>query len=208
MFRLLVLAVLLAACGCARAHPPFAQMEQPTSPMIFPAGGLCSGTAVEHLGAKAIATTRHCLAMPGMQVRWRGILVNIRRVLLRGENALVLIDRDPCPCAELGPLPDKGDEVWLFGNPIGLHQVLRGGRVGGAVIVSNLSPYPALLIDYTGWNGDSGAGILDNDGRLIAIHYGSLTSRWHEEDDAPIEWYMPFAYPLNFTPEQWAEARQ
>jgi len=124
--RLLVLLCLLFVTGCASAQPPFGKIEQYTGRLDLPNGDVCSGTRYGH----AIITSRHCMEGPSRQVRFQGILANVTRVWIHGENIYVYTDRDWGPGPKFGTAA-KGDTVYLIGNARGLHQNPRRAHLCG-----------------------------------------------------------------------------
>jgi V8-like Glu-specific endopeptidase len=187
-----LLLALVALSGCAEPVS-YERLNEVTGTLISPDGGICSATTV---GRHVIATTKHCITPGQVEVRYQGINYRIERVVSDGrEGLLVRLAGDLWPVAQRARRTQVGAKAWVVGNPAGLPQVLREARVS---LLTRFRREPVILLDCRCWNGDSGAGVFDADGRMIAIFYGSVVP------DKGFQY--PMAYPLAFTREQWREA--
>lgn len=90
----------------------------------------------------------------------------------------------------------QGEDVFFFGNPGAFYDLFRKGYYSG--IVQNDNPFsnaPAhLMFDLNDWHGDSGSGIFDSNGDIVAVLSGMSTQT--SEDGSRIQ--FSFAYDLAF----------
>jgi hypothetical protein len=188
---MLLLAALPVACS---ASPPAAMLASSGRLKKEGEPWHCTATAYGH----AILTTKHCLEGQPEAVIFRGKSERIREILSDGgEGIIIVVENELGPALLVGPPPKAGDIVWLVGEAGGLEGAVRSGMIAGY-------KDQAMLIDCRCWKGDSGAGVFNDSGQLVGIYFGNF------------EWPGPFAkdfdfpdaYPLAFTPEQWAKATQ
>jgi hypothetical protein len=189
----LLLAMSLPA-GC-QAQPPLNHMQRITGTLNLPEGGICSATAI---GPHAIATASHCMATVKDEVRFRGINYRVVKVMHDGkDHALVILDGDMGAFARRGRNARLGETLWMWGNPMGLPQVLRRGEV------SRVSADETLL-DCRCFNGDSGMGLFNEAGQLVGVFSGAYTERGAL---GSLDFTFPVYFPFRFSAAQWAEAR-
>lgn len=191
MKYLLTLALLMLA-GCAEARPehsaPYAVRLE------FAGGGVCSGTAV---GRDVILSATHCWE-GGKLIRVNGEEAYALRILHDGaDHALVRVNLAFARWAVAGGAPKQGERVSMIGNPSGEPDMYREGYVVRATA-------DKVFIDMQGFGGDSGAGVFDSRGTLVAVvSAGALWIR----PGTPFHMALTLAYPLAFTDEQWREIR-
>lgn len=120
---------------------------------------ICSGTAV---GPQTILTAVHCIS--GETVRVNGAPARITEVVQESrDTALVTIAGLALTHhAKRGPRPVQGQSVRFFGNPAGNPDVFRRGYVVRAWT-------DGIVLDMPVCHGDSGAGILDDRGRVVGV---------------------------------------
>lgn len=81
--------------------------------------------------------------------------------------------------------------VYKIGNPLGLRDILIVGRVAGFLKDGT------MLIDSTGFKGDSGAGVFDRNGNIVGV----ISAMGGDE-----MFYLMVAYPITFTAHDWLAA--
>lgn len=191
---LAAVAALFVFATSVVASPSYGHIDRVTGQLILPNGDLCSATVYRN----ALITSKHCVEDQPVEVRFRGINMRVEGYRFRGENAMILVDASLGPSARLARPPKPGARLYIVGNPMGLKQVYR--QVTLAQVQDG-----ELLIDCRCWKGDSGAGVFDEGGRLVGIFYGAyLDQHWI----GAIQYTFPYAYPLNFTKADYADARQ
>lgn len=155
--RLALLALMLSGCGCASVPQP-ADLRL-TTLRIETRDAICSATAV---GPQTLLTATHCLGTLLQTVE--GHRVEVDRVQdLQHDHALVTVRGVRfLHWAHRGPVPKQGDRVRWWGNPMGEPDVYRQGYVAK---VSN----DFIAIDATICHGDSGAGVFNDAGQLVAV---------------------------------------
>ena len=180
-----VLLVLLAGCGCAGL--PFDGVKPATARLDLH-GGVCSAT---YIGPATILTARHCIATDAGTFNIDGERAGYALLADdKQDHVMLRVTVRRRVWAHMGPDPRSGDQVFKRGNPLGLHDILIVGRIAG-------KDGKNLLISAVGYKGDSGAGVFDRRGRLVAV-VSALGGR-----DA---FYLLIAFPLEFTEKDWAAA--
>ena len=156
MRYLLPLLLLLGGCGgCAPSHSDL----RATALRLEFERGLCSGTA---LGPQTIITATHCLQGDLRSVN--GAKASIASARKEGRDTVILTITGPTlrHFAKRGPRAVQGQTVRFFGNPGGNADVFRKGYVVRAWT-------DGLVLDMPVCRGDSGAGILDDQGRVVGV---------------------------------------
>lgn len=177
---LLVLFALLGGCAW--------QPRGPLPMLLTFSDGTCSGTAI---APHAVLTATHCfengiVKLPKLIVRNRIDDGNDHTLLIVGETFPVQ--------AIIAPMPDVGTTVHIFGNPAELRGLYADGTVAGEYKGDTLLNLPIFY-------GDSGAAVLDADGRIVGMISGL---RILSGGKAFVQWGE--ARPFNFTAAQWREA--
>ena len=155
--------------------------------------GTCSGTRV---GLHTILTATHCFASGQALI---GIdespaTATGLRVDDGSDHTLATVSATFTTWARFGASPVAGDAVHIWGSPGGLHHMLRVGVVSGW-------QEGRCVIDINSWFGDSGAGLLDADGRVVGV-LSSILSESRPLTSDVAQWKMTVMLPLAFTPAQ------
>lgn len=139
---------------------------------VLGVGGVCSGTIV---GPKMIMTASHCFENTGSPLFFiltthagAGFTVmypSAEIISDKSDHSFILLD-SPVDIfsiwATLGPDPVEGQNIEYWGNPAGSASSYRRGYVSKRTGTS-------LLLDVNGFNGDSGAGIFDENGHMVGM---------------------------------------
>lgn len=182
---LIVLALMVAGCeGCASV-PDYATPGA-TSVRIETEASVCTATAV---GRYTLLTARHCLAVEKGALSIDGQKAAYELLADDGkDHVLIRVSLKQASVAALGPKPRAGDVVYKWGNPMGLRRILIIGRVAGWLGDGT------MLIDSTGFKGDSGAAYFDSRGRIVGV-VSAIGGK-----DA---FYLVAAFPLAFSAADW-----
>jgi hypothetical protein len=191
-----LLALVLTGCGCSTL-PDTVVAVKPAAFRVEFADGICSAAAV---GPTTILIATHCLkGAPISTVGGREVTVLARTDDGKDHSLLrlnIAFDR----WARIGRTPVQGEDLWYYGNPMGLHDMLRKGYVAG-------TEDGKWLMDVEGAPGDSGAG------RVIGV-VSEILQPYCEYRETPkglppiacTNFRMMAMYPLAFTRKQLAEA--
>lgn len=161
----LLLALTLAGCGGCVSIPTHDHLRSANHRLTVE-NGICSGTAV---GPDLLVTAHHCgkvLAVGDVKVE--------AEVVEQGKRDFVLLRIKGLAFKHYtrrGPLPKQGDRVRWFGNPAGEYDIYREGYVSRV-------DADAIVIAAQICKGDSGAGILDSQGRVVGI-VSAMTAPMH-----------------------------
>jgi hypothetical protein len=198
-----LLALVLTGCGCSTL-PDTVVAVKPAAFRVEFADGICSAAAV---GPTTILIATHCLkGAPISTVGGREVTVLARTDDGKDHSLLrlnIAFDR----WARIGRTPVQGEDLWYYGNPMGLHDMLRKGYVAG-------TEDGKWLMDVEGAPGDSGAAVFDRQGRVIGV-VSEIIQPYCSYLKPPEAGMPPVAcmnfrmmamYPLAFTRKQWAEA--
>lgn len=189
--HLAVIWSLLAFAGCASS--PVEKIHRVAVHLTMD-NGSCSGTVV---GKNAVLTATHCLS-GAKALSIDGIPVVVYKAYDDKRDHLLLVTslsfRD---AATRGDSPKMGDAVYVIGNPGELVDIYRQGTVAG---YKKFPEAAATLYDLNGYFGDSGAGIFNQDGKLVGV----ISIIYQQVGDG----YMKTmgSFDLAFTDKQWQEA--
>ncbi len=116
------------------------------------------------------------------------------------DLAVALLDNAPpiLPVALLGD-PGRvrpGDPVIVIGNPLGLENIVVGGTLGRVVHLPNRGGTPALELLAPIHPGHSGSPVVDENGRVIGVIFGSFRG-----DDETRGLALPVGYVREYLEE-------
>lgn len=187
--RTILLSALLLVAGCGCAGLPLAEVK-PDTARIEIGDGVCSAT---YIGPQTILTARHCLATDAGVLTIDGERAGFA-LLAQDDNDHVMlrVTVRRAHWAVQGRKPRQGDEVFKHGNPLGLKNVLIVGRVAGWL------DNGAMLLDMSGYKGDSGSALFDSRGRIVGVVSAIGGAQ---------AFYLLIAFPLEFSEADWKAAR-
>jgi hypothetical protein len=186
MRNLAILAAVMLA-GCA-TH------EHLTTLKLAFNDGTCSGTVV---GTHTVLTATHCfdgantLAIDGKPVQVISLTSD------GNDHTLVLVSATFDHVARLGLTPSVGEIVHQWGNPGNLIDMYRSGEVYGNAVLGGKD---STLVGLNGFPGDSGSGLFNKYGLLVAV-----VSFAYAMDGSGTRWQAMGYYPMKFTAKQWGE---
>lgn len=186
-----LLLVFLTGCGGCASVSDFAEAKAYVVRIDFPHGGVCSGTAISKT---AMLGAAHCFDEDKGAAKFNGQPVKYVVVANDGaDHVLVTVDRPFKTWARMSASkPEQGDVVFVHGNPNGIRDMLRVGRVAGW-------DGDLMALDLLGWFGDSGAAVFNEDGRIVGV-----VSRMYPADQP--YWRLTGCYALKFTADDWKAA--
>jgi trypsin-like peptidase len=167
-------------------------------------GATCSGTVVAY---NVILSAQHCfedrdeideiLGIPPKPapstMKVDGYTVEIVGLVFDdNDHALVKVGFTFKDFAKLGVRPAVGAHVHYWGNPAGVNNVYREGYVTSY-------HHGEMVIDVNGFFGDSGAGIFDEDGKVVGV-MSSIEFHRHQG----LTFRLMGASELEFTPLQYS----
>jgi hypothetical protein len=197
-----LLALMLAGCGCSTL-PDTVVAVKPAAFRVEFADGVCSAAAV---GPTTILIATHCLNHAEIEtVDGRDAKV-LSRIDDGKDHTLLRLNIAFDRWAKFGRSPVQGEDFWYYGNPLGMHDMLRKGYVAG-------TEDGKLLMDVEGAPGGSGAAVFDRAGRVIGV-VSEILQPYCEYRETPkglppiacTNFRMMAMYPLAFTRKQLAEA--
>lgn len=159
MTRWALLLLLLSGCGCVSV-PTHTDLRATALKLEFERG-ICSATSI---GTHTILTAKHCFTSGGKLVSIDGTKVQQGKLTELATDA-VSVEVSGITfthIAKIGGRPLQGDRVRWFGSPGGVTDLFRTGY-----IVRSWTD--ELMLDAQIFGGDSGAGLFDDEGRLIAV---------------------------------------
>jgi hypothetical protein len=158
--------------------------------------GACTGTII---GRRAILTATHCLEDGRRLVAVNDRPMEGRIIANDGNDHVILLTTRPIEGriakVSLAP-PANGQDLYLWGNTLGGRAMLRRGYMLG-----RYKDY--LLFDIDSWYGDSGAGVFDRHGNVVAVVYGGAG------ENSPVgSIKLMLAEPIAFTEAHLKRARE
>lgn len=190
--RALFAIVVLAIGGCLGCASIPDQPKASALRLEFPSKGVCSGTAIART---VILSAGHCFVKDAGKFKVNGVNGAYKVIANDGkDHVLVRITQPQERLARLGlDRPKQGDQVRTWGNPNGLEDVFRVGRV------AHVAKDGALVIDGNLYRGDSGAALFNKRGRVVGVVSGMVQRE---------SFRVGICFPIVFTDKQWAEARR
>jgi S1-C subfamily serine protease len=191
--------LMMLPAGC-EARPPYERSR--AAVMTMETGvGQCTATAV---GPHVILSAEHCgVSAPG-RIELDGVLADVVSVTRDGhDHVLIRVDATFKHWLARGHAPRPGDPVYLIGSPEGLKKVLRIGYFIGQVDAESpeaTAPAGTGMYDIECGHGDSGAAILDKEGRIIGVLTGGYTPT--------SDFRLIRAIPIGFTDADWKGAQR
>lgn len=171
VITMLLLLVLGATCSSeinARIYKTHKASHQTAQSVFLQGTAICSATAI---GPQALLTATHC-ERPTEALVIRGFkdkATIVGRIRDGNDHTIYLLQnvhfKDYLQVDLNYPL-QQGEDVFLWGNPGKWSDQLRKGYVTGEEKQGD--PHTTLY-DLNGWHGDSGAGIINTQGKLIAV---------------------------------------
>lgn len=188
----LLLGAFLTFTAAAAGNP---HSEKEALFLRFNAGS-CTGTAI---APRTILTATHCFEGGDTRVKVNGRLADIWKRIDDGHDHTIVEVSVVLPeYAKIGPAPQRGDDVYIYGNPGRLNDIFRHGYMSGYGVVDGER---AQLFELPTWFGDSGSGIFNAKGEVVAVLTGGDKL---EDQGYSIE--FAYTYPLAFTAKQLREA--
>lgn len=158
MRYLLPLLLLLSGCGGCASIPGHSDLRATTLRLDF-VDGVCSGTAV---GPDTLLSAKHCFAHKLVAVNGQAVKV-IASKMEGADTAVIRVSGVTFKhWAKRGGKPIQGDTLRFFGNPTGVPDVYR------EVLVSRAWT-DGLVLQGMICPGDSGAGLFDAQGHVVAV---------------------------------------
>lgn len=182
--------VLLAISGCFGCASLPDQPKAATLRLEFPNKGVCSATAIAR---NVILSARHCFAVAAGKFKVNGVEGAYKVIAADGrDHVLVRVTQPQLRVARMSlDKPKQGDVIRVWGNPNGLEDVFRVGRV------AHVAKDGALVIDGNLYRGDSGAALFNKRGRIVGVVSGMVQRE---------SFRVGICFPLTFTDKQWREA--
>ena len=194
------LAILLGVSGCAfvtdsERRETIERAHETTLHLVINGDESCSGTAI---GPHALMSATHCFDWP-FTLKVYGQPVRVIQAISDGnDHTILIVGLTFKRWSTLGGWPRQADRVFIFGNPGHETDLYRDGVVYG---LSPTSKGLAMLYGINGFYGDSGSGVFNRDGQLVAV---ISYLRFMGTGDGT--WQAMGSFPLAFTAKQLAEA--
>jgi len=197
MFVLALAACVPSNADAARDRSPLGRAHAATVRLDW-SNGVCSGTVI---GSRAILTATHCFRAGSGDPTVNGSAVTIMKREDDGnDHTIIWVDRKMGTPVKLArKAVSSGDTVRIWGNPAGLRDVLRTGQMIGTD--RDRPNQPLTMFDLNVFLGDSGSGIFNDAGEVVAVLSGLLNLT---QDGSYAK--IAVALPLNFSPEVMARA--
>ena len=157
--KYILLLILALVSGCAEGYP----IRDVALRLEFAGGGICSGTAVSD---DVILTAAHCF-INGRLTTINGKPAHALKLVDDGQDhVLVRVSRRFHRWTVIGPEPVQGQHVRMYGQPAGIEFAYR------ELYVSFVTDHEVMLDGGHTYGGDSGAGLMDAQGRLVGVISG------------------------------------
>ena len=175
----------------------------------------CSATAI---APHALLTASHCeLPTSAIAVDGSNSIMEIQGTLRDGyDHTIYEVSGTFKNYAEFSSARITiGDDVFLFGNPGELSDILRKGYVAKAPVyeaspIQRLFAGPAVdqvTYDFNGFFGDSGAAIFNQAGEITGV-VSQILSQANPESMHTVTQNLMLGYTLHFTADQLTQAEQ
>jgi S1-C subfamily serine protease len=159
-------------------------------------GSTSSAFCIKHEGVKYILTNSHCVEDANyISLKKRGsakmFKANIESIMYECDLALLSLDVsreknkkallaefwDDIPALEIGGLPSKLDEVYVYGYPLGGYNISITSGTVSRIDFEASSSYKFLCIqtDAAINSGNSGGPVLDKNGIVIGVAFASMS---------------------------------
>lgn len=174
---------------------PKYQAGKDSSLAISMPGGTCSASLYGK-SHHVILTAYHCWDEGGGAIQTVNGMPVTTRILSNDGHDHIFVHVDqfvPGRPTHLAPLPAAGTEVYLWGNPLDFRSLLRIGYVSGRY---RLEGVEYNVFQLNSWHGDSGGGVFDAQGDVVAVIYGM---RYETGQGG---WDVAICQPMAFTAEQ------
>ena len=169
--RSLALICLVGMTGC-EASPQYDHVHAATLTLRIGDSG-CSGTAV---GRFTVLSASHCFDKDTREIQANGRACKVWKIVNDGnDHALLTVSCEfkawatLTRAAKAGREPRVGSAIFVWGNPYLFSDVLRFGNVAGHQANAMPGMGRALLHNFNGWAGDSGAAIFNSRGNIVAV---------------------------------------
>jgi hypothetical protein len=176
----------------------------------------CSATAI---APHAILTASHC-EMPTSVVAVDGGdgLMEIQGTIRDGfDHTIYEVSGTFKNYAEFSSARvSVGDDIFLFGNPGELNDILRKGYVAKAPL-ENIGDFQRFMLgpiadqvtyDFNGYFGDSGAAIFNSNGEITGVVSQILSQSEPSSHGGAVSQNFMLGYTLHFTADQLKQAEQ
>jgi len=175
----------------------------------------CSATAI---APHALLTASHCeLPTNAVAVDGSRDIMEIQGVIRDGyDHTIYLVSGTFKHYAEFSSArTNVGDDVFLFGNPGELSDILRKGYIAKAPL-DNVTAIQRMFLgpiadqvtyDFNGFFGDSGAAIFNSTGEIIGV-VSQILSQSSPEPRGTVTQNLMVGYVIHFTPAQLKQAEQ
>lgn len=156
---LVLLLALTSMFSVDKAPPVHDRVRAATVRLTFPGGSVCGGTAI---GPREILTATHCItdrtpiSIDGVPV---GYLVKWQD---DKDHTILLTTQVRKEYVSVGNAPNIGDVVFMWGQPAGLENILRYGRLAGR-------KGEDYVYDINAIQGDSGSAVFNTEGEIVGM---------------------------------------
>lgn len=200
LFSKIILAMGLMISSVCLSQPDYQSSNQ-SALYLSLNGGIesCSGTAI---GPHAILTAEHCLT-DTKEMSINNVEIKPIRTDLDGDDHAIILTNSLTFKKWVHfrkNRPGVGDQVFIFGNPGRLKDLLRIGIISGYVTyLGDITPKDAdtTLYDFNGFYGDSGSAIFNTKGEIVGV----VSFLFHQEAEHGEQFHMMASLPLLFDPK-------
>lgn len=179
LVSLVLTLALIFAPACADAGRTTLDIAGPVTPdyrlgalssvyLSLSDNGACTGTII---GRRAILTATHCIDDGRKLEAVDGRAMTARVIANDGNDHAILRTSQDLEgrIAKVVLLPPVGTKVYIWGNTLGIRALLRTGYLAGR---DTKLGRDRLIFDLNSWYGDSGSGVFDEHGNVVAVLTG------------------------------------